>query len=252
MDPLVDVADPHAKPFLDHLEDLRQAVARCLIAFGAAFLVSLPLAPRFLGLLKRPLKTLVDDPDTFLPSMEVVGAFAVTMRLALWSGLIISAPFLIFFAGHFIAPGLTPKEKRIVGRCMGFAVVLFILGVLLGYTITLPVALEMMFRWHTWLGIRPLWTINSYVAFASQLLIAFGLAFEMPVIILVLGRFGILRSTQLRAKRKHVIVGLLILAMLLTPPDVITQLIMAVPLVLLYELCIWLLWLSERRDENAA
>jgi len=250
MDQLDDVADLHAKPFLEHLDDLRQTLVRCAMVFGAAFLISLPFTPWFLGMLKRPLHALVDDPDTFLPSMEVVGAFAVTMRVALWCGLIISAPFLIFFIGHFVAPGLTEKERRIVGRCMGFAVVLFIAGVLLGYFITLPVALEMMFRWHTWLGIRPLWTINSYVAFSSQLLIAFGLAFEMPVVVLILGRFGIVSSTMLRDKRRHIIIGLLVLAMLLTPPDVVTQLIMAIPLILLCELCIWLLWMSERRDAD--
>jgi sec-independent protein translocase protein TatC len=239
--------DLSAKPFLEHLEELRQTLIRCALAFGICFLVALPLSPFFLSVLKKPLMELPQTLGEGLPSMQVAGAFAVTMRLGFWFGLILSAPLLVFFAGHFVAPGLTVREKQVVLRSMGFAVVLFLLGVTLGYTITLPVAVRMMWKWHEWLGIRPLWTINSYVAFSSQLLIGFGLAFELPVVVLVLGRLNLLNAARLREKRRYVVVGLLVLAMILTPPDVFTQMIMAVPLILLYELCIWLLWMSERR-----
>ena len=102
---------------------------------------------------------------------------------------------------------------------------------------------------HGWLNINPQWQVSSYVTFALHLLIAFGVAFEMPVVVVVLGRLGIVNSTQLRERRRHVIVILLIVAMLLTPPDPITQLAMAIPLYLLYEISIWVVRIWERKAE---
>jgi len=110
------------------------------------------------------------------------------------------------------------------------------------------VALRVMLRLHQWMGIQVWWTVTSDVAFAVQLLIAFGLALELPMIIMVLGYLGIVSSTMLRAKRPYAIVVLLILAMVLTPgPDVFSQVILAVPLILLYELCILATRLFERK-----
>ncbi len=179
--------------------------------------------------------------------IEVTGGFTVAMRIALWGGVLISAPFLVFFIGQFIFPGLTSTEQTAVRRASGFSVGLFIIGVLLGYFGTLPVALNMMFQLHDWLGIQPVPQVNSYVAFTVHLLLAFGIAFQMPVILVILGKLGLLTSTQLRERRRYVIVILLVVAMVLTPPDIFTQLIMALPLVALYEGCIWIVYLTERQ-----
>src|SRR5690606_1723744 len=127
------------------------------------------------------------------------------------------------------------------------SVLLFMLGVLLGYKGTLPVALAMMFSLHDWMGIQPVPQVTSYVGFTVHLLLAFGIAFQMPVILVILGRLGLITSAQLREKRKHVIVLLLVVAMFLTPPDVFTQLIMAVPLIVLYESCIWIVFFFEKK-----
>jgi sec-independent protein translocase protein TatC len=117
------------------------------------------------------------------------------------------------------------------------------------YFITLKVALQMMFRINAWMGLSTEFVeLGNYVAFVLKLLIAFGLAFEMPVVLLALGGAGLVTSKQLREKRRHVIVGLLVLAMILTPPDPVTQMMMAVPLVCLYELCIWLIFAKEKRS----
>ncbi len=246
------VQDGYVKPFLDHLEDLRATLIRIIMALGLGMLICLPFTPHILTLLKTPLNAVVSNPDRFLRSLEVAGAFTVTLRIAFWSGLLLSVPFILLFIGMFTFPGLRKREKEVITKSIGFALVLFIMGVLVGYKISLPVALGMMFRLHGWLGIRAEWTVTSYVAFASQLLIGFGLAFELPVVVLILGRLGLLNARQLREKRRHVIVLLLILAMILTPPDVFTQLIMALPLILLYEFCIWLVWFWERKAGKRA
>ena len=118
----------------------------------------------------------------------------------------------------------------------------------MGYFLTLPLALRVMFRINNWLGASCEFVeLSDYVGFVMKLLIAFGLAFELPVIIIVLGSLGIISSDQLRSKRRYVIVLLMVAAMLLTPPDPLTMLMMAAPLALLYELCIWVIRLKERR-----
>ena len=235
------------KPFLAHLEDLRKALIRCIAALAAGMAIAIPLTPQIMALLERPLRIVTDNPAQFLRSLEVAGAFTVSLKIALWAGLLFSSPFLLLFIGAFVFPGLTGKEKKMVINASGFAVVLFAAGVLFGYAFTLPAALRIMFGMHEWLGIRPEWTVTSYVTFALQLLIGFGLVFEMPTILLTLGKLGIISSLQLRTMRRHAIVIILIVAAALTPPDVFSQLLMALPLVGLYELCIWLVWMDERK-----
>jgi sec-independent protein translocase protein TatC len=235
------------KSFLSHLEDLRNTLIRCVAALAVGMAVAIPLTPQIMALLERPLRIVTDDPGQFLRSLEVAGAFTVSMKMALWAGLLFSSPFLLLFIGAFIFPGLTSREKRAVINASGFAVILFVAGVLFGYTFTLPAALKIMFGMHVWLGIRPEWTVTSYVTFALQLLIGFGLVFELPTILLTLGKLGIVSSLQLRTMRRHAIVVILIVAAALTPPDVFSQLLMALPLVGLYELCIWLVRMDERR-----
>ena len=243
--------DDSAMPFLDHLEELRGTLIRSLAVLALGIAVALPLTPQVLELLKMPLGDLVPDADTFLFSMNPTGAFTSMLRMGFWVGILFSAPFLVFFIGRFIFPGLTGKERKAVITASGFSVILFVGGVLLGYIVTLPVAVGVMHRIHEWYGIEPKWTVNSYVVFTIHLLVGFGLAFQMPVVVMALGHLGLVESAQLRKKRSHVFVGLLVLAMFLTPPDPFTQLIMALPLYLLFEMCIWLLWARERRQRKA-
>jgi sec-independent protein translocase protein TatC len=236
------------KPFLEHLEDLRGTLFRCLTVLGLGMVIAFPAAPWILGLLKVPLVGLVENPDQFLKSLQVGGAFSVAMRITFWGGLLLSAPLLIYFIGAFIFPGLTRREQRVVLNALGFSIGLFALGVYIGYVLTLRVAFRFMLGFHRWLGVQAEWTVTSYVTFAIQLLLAFGLVFELPVVMVILGRLGIITSGQLREKRRHAIVAIFIMAMLLTPPDVISQVIMAIPMVLLYEICIVIIRFAEAKD----
>jgi sec-independent protein translocase protein TatC len=236
-----------AKPFMEHLDDLRTMLIRCAIALAIATTIAFPLVPHIFDWLKAPLDRVISKPDLMLQSIEITGAFLIIMRVALWSGLLISAPLLLYFIGQFVFPGLTEKERSLVLRSSGFSIMLFAAGVWLGYKTTLPVALEMMFGMHDWIGIETAPQAVSYVSFAVHLLLAFGLAFQMPVVLVVMGMMGLVSSAQLREKQRYVIVILLVVAMLLTPPDPITQLLMAVPLIILYEACIWLVRFTEKK-----
>ncbi|MFH1476945.1 MAG: twin-arginine translocase subunit TatC [Verrucomicrobiota bacterium] len=240
------------KPFLEHLADLRATLLECLAVWGIGMAVVMPFAPRLFTLLRAPLAKITENPEQFLRSIEITGGFAIALQIVLWGGLLVSAPFITFFLARFVLPGLTHLERKVIARALGFVAALFILGVGMAYFITLPVALKIMLRLHAWLGIRAEWTAVSYVTFAVKLLLAFGLAFELPVIVVVLGYLGFVSAAFLRSKRRHAVVIILILAMLLTPgPDIFSQIVMAVPMLLLYEACIWIVWLRERQKRDA-
>lgn len=239
------------KTFLGHLEDLRGVLLKSLAALVAGLIIVSPFIPEIISWLKAPLVGIVPDPDVFLRTLEVSGGFNVALRTALWSALLVAAPAILYFIGSFVFPGLTVRERQVVLRSSGAAALLFFGGSAMGYYMTLPVALQMMMQINEWVGVQSEWTINSYIAFTIQLLLGFGLAFELPMLVLILGKLGIVSHRQLREKRRHVIVGILVLAMVLTPPDVITQLMMGVPLILLYELCIWIVRVFEREKGTA-
>ena len=239
----------HPKPFLQHLEELRWTILWSLAVLLAAMLACLPLAPAIFRRLCAPLAQITAHPEMFLRSLEITGAFSIVLQLVFWGGLILSAPVILFLIGGFVFPGLSARERRLVRVAGVFAFFLFILGVGLGYFITLPIALKIFFGLHAWLGLQAEWTAPSYIAFSMQLLLLFGLAFELPLAVIALGYFKVISSPLLRAKRRHAIVAILILAMVLTPgPDMVSQIIMAVPMYILYELCIWVIWLFERRE----
>ncbi len=242
------------KSFLEHLEDLRGTIVKCALSLVGGMVIAIPLAPLVLKLIKRPLYNadLDIDVDTFLKVMEMAGGLAIAMKIVFWGGLLFSVPFLVYFIWEFVFPGLTRRERRTVRCAAGFAAMLFAMGVCMGYFMTLPVAIQLMFKINAWMGVECNFVrLTNYVAFVLKLLIAFGLAFELPVVLMALGHLGLVSATQLREKRRHVLVGLLVLAMILTPPDPVTQLLMAVPMAALYEICIWLIWLKERRDAKA-
>ena len=240
------------KPFMEHLEDLRRTLIWSAAALVVGMIVAIPLAPKILALLKAPLRKAVDNPDQFVRTLDISGGFSVATQVVFWSGFLFSSPFIFLFVWRFIFPALRIRERRaIVGGAVA-AVLLFVAGVAMGYYLTMPAAVRIMIAVSTWMGVAMDYvTVNSYVAFTTQVLIAFGLAFELPMVVLVLGRLGVISSAQLRDKRRHIIVLLFIIAMILTPPDVVSQLLMAVPLVVLYEISIWMVWAGEKRRGDA-
>jgi len=236
------------KPFLGHLMDLRQTLILSLAFLVVGMTIAIFLARPILAALMLCMERTGRDPDDFVRVTTLAGGFFAGCRIVLWAGLIISAPAVIWAICRFVFPGLTAREKKAILRGSGFAAVLFAGGVALGYFTTMPIAIEMMFYIDELLGVTCEWVeLRDYVGFVLKLLLAFGLAFELPVVVLALGSVGIVKSAQLREKRRHVIVGLMILAMLLTPQDPITMLMMALPLIALYEMCIWWIWVKEKK-----
>jgi sec-independent protein translocase protein TatC len=244
-------AETDQKPFVEHLEDLRRTLIAVAVCLVVGLVIAIPLAPSIVTLLKMPLAAAGEDPAVFLRVIRVGDGFSVAMQVVFWSGVLISLPGMLIAVAGFVFPGLTARERRTVTRAVAIASALFVVGVTVGYMTSLPVAISWLLNINRWIGIQADFVeLADYCTFVLKLLIAFGLVFELPVVVVALGLMGLVGSRAMRDRRRHVVVGLMALAMFMTPPDPLTMILMSAPLVLLYEVCIWIVWLQERRRKT--
>jgi len=186
-----------------------------------------------------------------LINITPVGGFVVAFKVAMYGGLVLASPFVFYFILQFVLPALKSKEKKIGGPALAIAAALFLCGVSFCYFILLPVALKASAMYSNWLGIgADQWTAESYIGFVCMFMLGMGIGFEMPVVILILVKIGIVDYKMLAGFRKYMIVINLVLGAVLTTPEVLTQVLMAVPLQLLYEITVWIAWWWERSDRK--
>lgn len=179
--------------------------------------------------------------------------FFVAFHVAFYAALIVSAPFWMYFIGSFIFPALKMNERRAIFPWLGWSVFLFLLGVLSTYFFLLPVALRASVAYSDLLGFEGLdWRADDYISFVTHFVLGMGLGFQFPIIVLFLVKLGFITHAHLAKYRRHVCVLSFILGAVLTTPEVITQVAMAIPLYLLYEICIWIAWYWERKKRRAA
>ncbi len=184
-------------------------------------------------------------------SLGPVSAFIVATKIAFYGGLAISSPFIFYFVAHFVFPALRMREKKYIYSGLTFGAGLFLAGVAFCYLIMLPTALAVSAEYAVWFGFKATqWRAEEYIGFVCKFMFGMGLGFEMPVIILTLVKMGILSYSILKAARRYVIVIAFVLGAVLTTPEVITQVLMAIPLLILYEISIWIAWYWERRDRK--
>jgi sec-independent protein translocase protein TatC len=191
--------------------------------------------------------------DIRLHNLSPAESFMVAFHVALFAALAISSPLWIYFMGGFILPALNLRERSAVLSWLGWSAFLFALGVLSTYFLLLPVALRASVQYSELLGFASQdWRADEYINFACKFIFGMGLGFQFPLIVLFLVKIGVLTHAQLAHYRRHVAVISLILGAVLTTPEVLTQVAMAIPLYLLYEACIWIAWYWERGKRRAA
>jgi len=188
-----------------------------------------------------------------LTNFSPIGGFVVALQVAFYGGIVLSAPFIFFFVAQFVFPALRLIEKKYVYRGLFFGVLLFSGGVSFCYFALLPLALAVSQQYSHWLGFSAnQWRAEEYIGFVCKFMLGMGLGFEMPVVLLTLVKIGVLNYRILAGARRYMIVINLVLGALLTTPEVMTQVMMAVPMQILYEISVWITWYWERRDRKRA
>src|SRR3989440_6546592 len=241
-----------SKPFLEHLEDLRWMIVKMAITLGIAMVVCFAFRATLVRILQAPLRDIGSQIGT-LKALGITDSIVISFHLAFYAGIVISFPLLLYFIAEFVLPALTAVERRFLFPAIAVSFGLFLLGVLVCYFWLLPKTILFFFRDTESLGWAPTWTVQQYYSFVTRFTIAFGLAFELPVVVLALVRFGLITYEFMARARPYAVVLLFIFAAIISPtPDVITMIAMALPLCLLYESCIWITWFVRRKQQRAA
>ena len=238
------------KPFLDHMEDLRWTIIKCVLVLAIAMIAAFWNRSDLMGLLKHPLD--IADPSGVMSgtirSDNIIESFMISLKLAFYVGLILALPVLLYFIAEFVLPALTKKEKRALSIGFSLGSVFFLAGAVVSYYYLVPHTLSFFWGDAHEMKLNPLWTWKSYVSIFTWLTIGFGLMCEVPLVILLLASIGIVNHKFLASTRSYAITIIFVLAAIVAPsPDPMTLIILAVPIVGMYEGCIWITWMMESR-----
>lgn len=230
-----------ARPFMEHLGDLRVMIIRVAVTLGIAMIGAFFFRDTLAAVIQRPLIAVDPVRANALQSLGVADSMTISLELSFYAGVIIAFPLILFFLAQFLFPALKPAERKILFPVALFGLTLFLSGIFFSYFVVLPGTLDFFFKDAKSMKWNPTWTVREYYSFTTQFLIAFGVAFEMPMVVLALVKLGFLSAEKLRKARSVAIVSIFTVAAFITPsPDLVTYLLMGGPMVLLYEFCILL------------
>lgn len=226
-------------PFISHLREMRSRLIKSLLALAVGFALAYKLARPILDFLARPLKeALPEGPGLIATALP--DTFLVHLKIAFWGGFFLASPLWLYQLWAFVAPGLYGREKKGLKRLSFFGTVLLFSGAAFAYYVVIPIA----FQFFVALGqgeVTFLPAVRQYLGLVTGMLAAFGLTFQMPLVLMFLASLGLVNAAHLRAFRRYAVLIIFILAAVLTPPDVISQVLLAIPMLVLYELSILLI-----------
>lgn len=235
------------KPLLEHLIALRDM----LILAAVAWCISVVVSACFANYISDWIKSPDAIQSRLMQAKSPSDGIYLILEISFWVGTALSFPVIAFSLLRFIFPALTKREKYFILSVLLFGTFLFVAGVYLAYTQTIPSMMAVFDKVNEWMNVDTAqYFAHEYVSLVLKLLFAFGIVFQVPLVIFMLGWFGIISSDALREKRRIAIVLSFVLSMFLTPPDAISQVIMAIPLCILYEAAIWAIWLKERSSRD--
>ena len=218
--------------FTEHLEELRYRLIVIFLTIGGCFIALYPLAGNLLEILSAPMKEQ-------LHMLAPTEAFLVYLKLALFGAIVVSIPMTLYQLWAFVAPGLYAHEKKYVLPFVTSATIFFGIGGYFAYRVILPFGLKFLLGYGGTL-ILPIISVALYTSFVTKIILAFGVIFELPIIVVFLTKLGVVTPEIMKKYRKYAIVGAFVIGAILTPPDVFTQMLMAGPLIILYELSTWI------------
>jgi len=246
------MADELKLPLTGHLEELRKRLVISVSAVAVTFLISYGFKEEIFKILTIPLISQMPLGST-LVFTSVAEAFFTYLKLALFSGIFFASPVVLFQLWMFVAPGLYENERKYTVPFLVCAYFFFLIGSVFCYKVILPNIFKFLLSYSSDI-LKPLPSLNEYLSLSTKLLLIFGIIFEFPAVVFLLVKLGVVNAEFLAAKRKYAVIAIFIIAAVITPPDIVTQLFMAGPLLILYELCILLakLFPKQKRKEDVS
>lgn len=238
----------YGMPLLEHLSELRKRLTKCVIVIGIAFIACYSISDILFHYLALPLITVMPA-DTKLIFTSVPEGFFVYLKVAFVAALFITSPYIFYQIWLFISPGLYDEEKKYILPLSICSAAFFLGGAAFCYFFVFPFIFVFFMSYST-ATIVAMPSLSNYLSFSLKMLVAFGLIFEMPLFAFFLGKMNIITAEKMRSIRKYAILVVFIVAAILTPPDVFSQILMAIPMLILYELSIWVVALSAGHKEK--
>lgn len=243
------------KPFIEHLEDLRTMIVRMVSTLVISTIGTFVFYQELFKIILYPLVLAglckdMEEARTYLVNIGVAGPFMMAINVSLITAVIISFPLLLIFLLQFILPGLKPNEKKLLWPAIAIGTGLFLGGANFAYWVVLPKALLFFDEFAESVGAKQMWEISEYITFSTRFILVFGIAFELPVIVMALVKLDILNFKIMKNTWRHALVAITLFAAVITPtPDVLTLMLMSGPLYFLYAICVYLAYLMEKKDK---
>lgn len=249
--------DDEEKPFLEHLDDLRTMLMRMGTTLLVTSILSFVFYQELFKIILYPLVLAgfakdIEGAREMLINIDIAGPFMMAVNVSLIAAVIVSFPILLIFLLQFILPGLRPSEKKLLWPAIAIGTCLFLSGACFSYWVVLPRALIFFADFAASVGAKQMWALNEYVTFTTRFILVFGIAFELPVIVMALVKLDFLNFKLMISTWRHALIAITLFAAVITPtPDVLTLMLMSGPLYVLYAICITLAYFMEKKDREA-